>query len=836
MPLNLPDKLPAIELLKEENIFVIDNSRATRQDIRPLRIVILNLMPLKITTETDLVRLLSNTPLQVEISFMKIKSHTSKNTPIEHMKAFYTDFDKMRDEKYDGMIITGAPVEQMDFEEVTYWDEITEIFDWARTHVTSTLYICWAAQAGLYHHYGVPKYPLDAKMFGIFAHRTLQPLYPIFRGFDDVFYVPHSRHTEVRKEDILKVPGLTLLSESEEAGVYMVMARNGREFFVTGHSEYSPLTLDTEYAPKFGARAAAVNSLEDIAALVAYAHLYNVRIYVTVNTILKEEELAETEKMIWELYRIGVDALIVQDMGITRLNLPPIPLHGSTQMDNRTPEKVRFLADAGFRQVVLARELSLQEIRRIHEACPETPLEVFVHGALCVSYSGQCYVSQACFGRSANRGECAQFCRLPFSLVDADGKTIVRDKHLLSLKDLNQSEVLEDLLDAGASSLKIEGRLKDVSYVKNVTAAYRSKLDAIFARRKEYVRASSGTCRFDFTPRLDKSFSRGFTHYFLQGRDREISSFDTPKSLGEEMGTMKEQRGNYLTVAGVKPFHNGDGVCFLDEQGRLQGFRINRVDGNKLYPAGDVPRIKPRTRLFRNFDQEFERILARKSAERKIGVGWELADTPSGFALTAADEDGNRITLSFLYPKELARTPQSENLRTQLGKLGNTPFEVMPLGGTDSPSATTAPAIAINLSQNWFIPASVIADWRRQAIDKLTAARRITYRRELHVWKPTRHSFPATSLTYLGNVMNTAARSFYQAHGVASVEPAYEKQAVPEAVLMFCKHCLRYSMGWCPTYQKGHSPYREPYYLVGTDGKRFRLTFDCKNCQMKVSS
>lgn len=589
-------------------------------------------------------------------------------------------------------------------------------------------------------------------------------------------------------------------------------------------------------APKFGARAAAVNSLEDIAALVAYAHLYNVRIYVTVNTILKEEELAETEKMIWELYRIGVDALIVQDMGITRLNLPPIPLHGSTQMDNRTPEKVRFLADAGFRQVVLARELSLQEIRRIHEACPETPLEVFVHGALCVSYSGQCYVSQACFGRSANRGECAQFCRLPFSLVDADGKTIVRDKHLLSLKDLNQSEVLEDLLDAGASSLKIEGRLKDVSYVKNVTAAYRSKLDAIFARRKEYVRASSGTCRFDFTPRLDKSFSRGFTHYFLQGRDREISSFDTPKSLGEEMGTMKEQRGNYLTVAGVKPFHNGDGVCFLDEQGRLQGFRINRVDGNKLYPAGDVPRIEPRTRLFRNFDQEFERILARKSVERKIGVGWGLTDTPSGFALTAADEDGNRITLSFPYPKELARTPQPENLRTQLGKLGNTPFEVMPLGGTDSPSATTAPAIAINLSQNWFIPASVIADWRRQAIDKLTAARRITYRRELHVWKPTRHRFPATSLTYLGNVMNTAARSFYQAHGVASVEPAYEKQAVPEAVLMFCKHCLRYSMGWCPTYQKGHSPYREPYYLVGTDGKRFRLTFDCKNCQMKVSS
>ena len=247
MPLNLPDKLPAIELLKEENIFVIDNSRATQQDIRPLRIVILNLMPLKITTETDLVRLLSNTPLQVEISFMKIKSHTSKNTPVEHMQTFYTDFEKMRGEKYDGMIITGAPVEQLDFEEVTYWDEIMEIFDWARTHVTSTLYICWAAQAGLYHHYGVPKYALDKKMFGIFEHRPLDPLHAIFRGFDDMFYVPHSRHTEVRKEDILKVPELTLLSESEDAGVHLVVARGGREFFVTGHSEYDRETLAGEY-------------------------------------------------------------------------------------------------------------------------------------------------------------------------------------------------------------------------------------------------------------------------------------------------------------------------------------------------------------------------------------------------------------------------------------------------------------------------------------------------------------------------------------------------------------------------------------------------------------
>ena len=572
-------------------------------------------------------------------------------------------------------------------------------------------------------------------------------------------------------------------------------------------------------APKFGARAAAVNSLEDIEALVQYAHLYNARIYVTVNTILKEEELKETEEMIQALYRIGVDALIVQDMGITKLNLPPIPLHASTQMDNRTPEKVKFLWEAGFRQVVLARELSLREIAKIHAACPETPLEVFVHGALCVSYSGQCYVSQACFGRSANRGECAQFCRLPFSLVDADGKVIVRDKHLLSLKDMNQSDELEQLLDAGASSFKIEGRLKDVSYVKNVTAAYRQKLDAIFARRPEYRRASSGTSRYEFKPQLDKSFSRGFTHYFLHGRDKDIFSFDTPKSLGEEMGTVKEVRGNYLTVAGLKSFHNGDGVCYMDEQGRLQGFRVNRVDGNKLYPQ-EMLRVKPRTLLYRNYDQEFERVLGRKSAERKLAVDLLLSDNEFGFSLTLMDEDNNRVSLTLPREKELARTPQTDNLKTQLAKLGNTPFE--------------AREVTVSFAQNWFLPASVLADFRRQAVDQLLTARKINYRREIAVWKPTQHAFPQTTLSYLGNVMNTRAASFYHDHGVQRIAMAYEKEPVEEAVLMFCKHCIRYSMGWCPVHHRVRSPYQEPYYLLSNDGKRFRLDFDCKYCQMKV--
>lgn len=574
-------------------------------------------------------------------------------------------------------------------------------------------------------------------------------------------------------------------------------------------------------APRFGARAAAGNSLTDIEALVQYAHLYNVRIYVTVNTILRDDELKETEAMIWDLYRVGVDALIVQDMGLTQLNLPPIPLHASTQMDNRTVEKVRFLADAGFRQVVLARELSVNEINRIHAACPDTLLEVFIHGALCVSYSGQCYVSEACFGRSANRGECAQFCRLQFDMTDADGKVIEKGKHLLSLKDMNQSDNLEELLDAGASSLKIEGRLKDVSYVKNVTAYYRQKLDALFKRRKEYVRASSGSVKLAFRPQLDKSFSRGFTDYFAHGRNPGIFSFNTPKSLGEEVGTVKEIRGNYLTVAGVKAFSNGDGLCYLDAQGRLQGFRVNRVENNKLFPQ-EMPRIKPKTVLYRNFDQEFDRIMQKKSAERKLAVDVSLAENNFGFTLTMCDEDGNSLSMALSKNKELARTPQHDNLINQLGKLGNTPF--VPRN------------IEVDLSENWFIPSSELAELRRATVEKLLSLRRINYHRELWRMPETEHPYPQKELTYLGNVMNKEAAAFYQKHGVEKIAPAFEVEHPEGAALMFCKHCLRYSMGWCQVHHKVKSPYREPYYLVSGDGKKFRLQFDCKNCQMKVYS
>lgn len=572
-------------------------------------------------------------------------------------------------------------------------------------------------------------------------------------------------------------------------------------------------------APKFGARAAAGNSLEDIRELCEYAHLYEARIYVTLNTILKEDELEEAERMIWDLWRVGTDALIIQDMGITRLNLPPIPLHASTQTDNRTPEKVRFLEAVGFTQVVLARELSLNEIRWISEATT-VPLEVFVHGALCVSYSGQCYLSAALSGRSANRGECAQYCRLPYTMVDATGTEIVTHKHLLSLKDMNRSDQLEALLDAGVSSLKIEGRLKDAGYVKNITAYYRKKLDAVLSRRPEYRRASAGRSTYTFEPVAEKSFNRGFTPFLLEGRTVDITAFNTPKSLGEPVGMVKEIKGNSFTVAGLKQLSNGDGLVFFNRKGELEGFRVNRVEANRVFPL-DMPQLAPKTPLYRNFDQAFDKLLAKPSAERKLSVEIEFLDNPFGFTLCMEDETGARIMLTEPFAKELARREQQDNIRTQLSKLGNTPFE--------------ASKVVVGLSENWFVPSSLLADMRRRGVEKLLEARRARYPRETvkRVQPSVSIPFPERQLTYLGNVANGKARSFYQDHGVEQIDPAFELSPRKDVPLMFTKHCLRYSMGWCPTYQKDKSPYKEPYYLLYKD-TRLRLQFDCKHCQMLV--
>ncbi|MBR6286148.1 MAG: U32 family peptidase [Bacteroidaceae bacterium] len=571
-------------------------------------------------------------------------------------------------------------------------------------------------------------------------------------------------------------------------------------------------------ADKYGARAAAGNSLEDISKLVEYAHQFRVKVYVTVNTILKEEELSDTEKLIHELYEIGVDALIVQDMAIASMNIPPIPLHASTQMNNCSADKVKFLQEMGFEQAVLARELTLDEIKEIHKSC-DIKLEAFIHGALCVSYNGQCYASQHCFGRSANRGECAQFCRLPFTLTDANGEPIINDKHLLSMKDLNQSANLEKMIDAGVTSLKIEGRLKDVGYVKNVTAFYRQKLDSIFSRRKEYKRSSVGRTELTFTPQLDKSFNRGFTTYFIDGRQPNISSPISPKSFGEPVGSVKAVGRGWLTVAGLKKISNGDGLCFINSNGTLQGFRVNKVEDGKVFPL-DMPNIKPKTPLFRNFDRLFDAQLSKQSAIRQIPVTIELSEVDWGFQLTAKCQGDKGVSINLEQQKELARTPQTDNITKQLSKLGGTAF--------------VADKIIVNIKQNWFIPSSLLADWRRQLIERLTQQHKTTYPLGHIVRKPNNAKYPESKLSYRANVFNRMAADFYKSHGVNELQPAYEVKNIPDVPIMYCKYCIKHEIGICSKKQGARKRYKEPFYLMSKDGKKLRLEFNCKECRMNV--
>ena len=605
----------------------------------------------------------------------------------------------------------------------------------------------------------------------------------------------------------MQVRRIELLSPARDADTGIEAIRHGADAVYIGASH-------------FGARAAAGNSTDDIARLADYAHTFGARVYVTLNTILYDDELTEAERLIHELYRAGADALIVQDMGILRLDLPPIALHASTQTDNRTAEKVCELARAGFEQVVLARELSLSEIADIHSRC-DVPLEAFVHGALCVSYSGRCYASQYCFGRSANRGACAQFCRLAFDVTDRDGHVLMRDKHVLSLRDMNRSDDLEAMLEAGISSFKIEGRLKDTAYVKNVTAWYRQRLDRILEQHPDrYRRASYGSSEYTFTPDLRKSFNRGFTDYFLHGRTPGICSFDTPKATGEPVGHVKELRGRSFTVAGLSTFHNGDGLCFIDTAGRLQGFRVNRAEGNRLFPAAMPHGLVPRTPLFRNHDAAFEQLLAKPSAERKLRIDFRLCETEKGFTLDATDEAGNRATLSANCPKETARTPQRPNWEKQLGKLGQTPFRLE--------------KIEAPVSQEWFIPSSVLAEWRRQCVETLEQKMRCRKPEPSVLRQKRAATAPSAPLTYQYNIANREAHAFYAEAGATAIAPAFELHTPDKPILMTCKHCLRYSMGQCPSQQPRRSSDKDPAYLYLPDGRRFRLAFDCKNCQMLV--
>ncbi len=567
----------------------------------------------------------------------------------------------------------------------------------------------------------------------------------------------------------------------------------------------------------YSARYAAGNSVEDIAELVKFAHLFNAKIYVTLNTILYDDELHEVEMLIWQLYKVRVDALIIQDMGILQLNLPPIPLHASTQADNRTVEKVRFLEKAGFTQVVLARELSFNEIAEIAENTT-VALEVFIHGSLCVSYSGQCYLSQAISGRSANRGKCAQLCRLPYDLVDSNGKLIEKDKYLLSLKDFNQFHNLENLLDAGVSSLKIEGRLKDVTYVKNIVAAYRKKLDEIFARRSEYVRASSGSNNVDFDPNLSKSFNRGFTDYFSNGRQAGIESPLSPKSIGEYLGTVKSIGKRNIIINTKKKINNGDGLCYTTENG-LDGFRVNSVEGNTVFPA-KMPKLNIGTKIYKNYDHEFEQTLLKNTAERKISAKINLFEVGFGFALQITDEYDNEAIIVETFEKNPANKSPYENIRLQLSKTGNTIVEVK--------------EVNIKFSQDWFIPSSALTDWRKKLIDRLLSARKISYKQEIKKIEPTSHAFPQKELTYLHNISNKNSHAFYTQHQSKILQPAFEIAPRQDEPLMFTKYCIKFAMGYCTKTNKSKStPFKEPLYLVNNN-VRLKLQFDCKECQMLV--
>ena len=589
-------------------------------------------------------------------------------------------------------------------------------------------------------------------------------------------------------------------------------------------------------AARFGARQAVGNSIDDINELCEYAHKFGCKVYVTVNTIIYDNELEDTQKLLNELGRIGVDAILVQDMGITKLQLPQnVALHASTQTDNRSAEKVEWLARHNFDRVVLARELSLEEIRIIHRRVPQTELEVFVHGALCVSYSGVCYASEYCFGRRANRGACAQFCRMKFDLTDKDGNEIINQAHLLSLKDMCRIDSLEQLADAGVTSFKIEGRLKDINYVRNVTAAYSNQLNEIISRRgSEYERASSGVCDIRFTPNLNKTFNRGFTDYFLNGRTSDLASFYTPKAMGEYVGKVKEIRGNSFNVAGTTSFANGDGLCFINSNNELEGFRINRAEGNRLFPLRMPRGLRKGIALYRNSDQLFEKELNGDNGQRKLGIRINIKASAEGLHIEAKTCDEKlHINLQKDISLEKAQKSQVDNIKRQISKFGNTIFTVedVIVEPTDFP---------------WFIPNSILAEIRRQAADELMG--RLSEMSENQKDTKTKdqaqqlpdngkvsfHSISSYQQPYMYNIANRLAHSFYEQEGMSDITPAFEIKKPSSSLVMQCRYCLRHELGQCKKSHKQSGLLKEPLHLRLADGRTFRLEFDCKKCQMNI--
>jgi 23S rRNA 5-hydroxycytidine C2501 synthase len=577
-------------------------------------------------------------------------------------------------------------------------------------------------------------------------------------------------------------------------------------------------------AARFGAREAAGNSLEDIRALAAYAHRYWARVYVTINTLLRDEELPQAEILIRELYEAGADALIIQDAGLLELDLPPIPLFASTQMHNHTPARVAFLEKVGIRRAILARELTLDQIRAIR-ASTSLELEVFVHGALCVSYSGQCYLSCALGGRSGNRGQCAQPCRRPYNLVDRSGAVVVAGRHLLSLKDLNLSGDLGALLDAGVSSFKIEGRLKDRAYVMNVVASYRQKLDALLEKRSLKAEAS-GRVSFDFIPDPRKTFNRGFTRYFLHGRKEPVGSPDTPKSIGEPLGRVDQVEKIWFSLDGGSEVHRGDGLCYYVPKGGLLGTSVNDVQGRRIFPE-KLEGLGVGTLVFRNHDRLFLAALEKSKTTRKIDVRFRLAPSRDGLALFAQDGEGNEGMCAL--PLERAPAEKADQaqavIETQLRKLGGTAYECA--------------FIRSDLPEAEYIPLSILNALRRGALESLTEDRLRNFTRRTGKVLKNEVPYPAQALTFEGNVLNEAARAFYRRHGVRQIEPAAESGLdLHGQRVMTTRHCIKHQMGWCKTYPNPKalpsSPPEEPLSLVDEDGLRYPLRFDCARCVMEV--
>ena len=574
-------------------------------------------------------------------------------------------------------------------------------------------------------------------------------------------------------------------------------------------------------APRFSARSAAHNTLQDIETLVRRAHLFGARIYVALNTILYDSEIDDAVRLIWDLYRIGADAVIIQDMGLLECALPPIALHASTQCNNRTPQKVQFLQSVGFGQVVLARELDLEQIRSISSQA-SVPLEYFVHGALCVSYSGQCYISQAKALRSANRGDCSQFCRHSYTLTDSAGKTIARDRHLLSLRDLDLSHRLEDLIDAGISSFKIEGRLKDAAYVKNTTTHYRRQLDEILARRPELRRASIGRVSAAYSTDLSKTFNRGQSRYFLDGRSGDLVCQLSPKHVGEPVGTVAQVQGRRIRLSAPADLANGDGLAYFDPRGALVGVRLSRIDGPWLEFNTDT-HITAGTALYRNYDIRFDKQLSAGQPLRQIAASLRLYEQAGSLRLSAADEQGYTADTPVHFAMQQADQPDKamHNTQAALSKAGGSLFYIQ--------------QVQIDLPHACFFPASVLNDARRAVLQQLQDARAAGYRPETRPAAEGTVPYPAQVSSYMDNISNALARQFYQRHGLQVEEMAYECQRPEgERPLMVTRYCIKYELGMCPRHQhpQPHS-WAEPFFLH--DGAhRFRLVFDCKRCEMEV--